>query len=215
MSENIPEHIKNEIEKLVKDLNYHCFRYYVLDAPEISDEEYDRRYFHLKDLEEKYRYILPDSPTQRVGAPPLEKFEKIKHTEPMLSLDNAFSFDEIREFDQRVRKLLKSDGPVEYTVEPKYDGLAIELTYRNGLLYKASTRGDGYEGEDVTRNIKTIRAVPMKIGGVSLVPEEIDIRGEVYMDIAEFEKLNREREKRGEPQFANPRNAAAGSVQAA
>jgi DNA ligase (NAD+) len=212
MSDQIPEHLKNDIEKLVKDLNYHCYRYYVLDAPEISDEEYDRRYFHLKDLEEKYRYILPDSPTQRVGAPPLDKFEKIKHTEPMLSLDNAFSFDDIREFDQRVRKLLKSDEPVEYTVEPKYDGLAIELTYRNGLLYKASTRGDGYEGEDVTRNIKTIRAVPMKIGGVSLVPEEIDIRGEVYIDIAEFEKLNREREKKGDPLFANPRNAAAGSV---
>jgi DNA ligase (NAD+) len=212
MSDQIPEHTRNEIEKLVKDLNYHCYRYYVLDAPEISDEEYDRRYFHLKDLEEKYRYILPDSPTQRVGAPPLDKFEKIKHTEPMLSLDNAFSFDDIREFDQRVRRLLKSDEHIEYTVEPKYDGLAIELTYRNGLLYKAATRGDGYEGEDVTRNIKTIRAVPMKIGGVSLVPEGIDIRGEVYMDIAEFEKLNREREKKGDPQFANPRNAAAGSV---
>jgi DNA ligase (NAD+) len=166
----------------------------------------------LKDIEENYGYVLPDSPTQRVGAPPLDKFEKVRHAEPMLSLDNAFSFDDIREFDERVKRLLKSDDHLEYTVEPKYDGLAIELTYRNGLLTRASTRGDGYEGEDVTRNMKTIRAVPMKIGGVGIIPEEIDIRGEVYMDIKEFEKLNREREKKGDPLFANPRNAAAGSV---
>jgi len=212
MPEKIPEHIENEIEKLVKDLNYHCYRYYVLDSPVISDEEYDRLYFRLKDLEEQYGLVLPDSPTQRVGAPPLDKFEKVKHTEPMLSLDNAFSYEDIEEFDRRIRRLLKSDDDIEYTVEPKYDGLAIELTYRNGLLYKASTRGDGYEGEDVTRNIRTIKSVPMKIGPVSAVPEEIDIRGEVYMDISDFEKLNEERERKGEPSFANPRNAAAGSV---
>jgi DNA ligase (NAD+) len=209
--ENIPANIKHEIEKLVKDLNYHCYRYYVLDSPVISDEEYDRRYRHLKELEEKYHYVLPDSPTQRVGAPPLDKFEKVRHTEPMLSLDNAFSHDEVREFDERVKRFLKSDKDVEYTVEPKYDGLAMELTYRKGILYKASTRGDGYEGEDVSVNIKTIKAVPLKIEGAD-IPEEIDIRGEVYMDIREFEALNREREKAGEPAFANPRNAAAGSV---
>jgi len=208
---NISDSIKSEIEKLVKDLNYHCYRYYVLDSPVISDEEYDQLYRRLKDLEEKYKYILPDSPTQRVGAPPLDKFEKGKHTEPMLSLDNAFSHDEVREFDERIKRFLNSDEDVEYTVEPKYDGLAIELTYRNGILYKASTRGDGYEGEDVTVNIKTIKAVPLKIEEVD-IPEEIDIRGEVYMDIKEFEALNREREKEGEPLFANPRNAAAGSV---
>ena len=166
MTEKIPDNIKHEIEQLVRDLNYHCYRYYVLDSPVISDEEYDRLYFHLKDLEDKYHYILPDSPTQRVGAPPLDKFEKVKHTEPMLSLDNAFTYDDLEEFDKRIRKLLKSDEDIEYTVEPKYDGLAIELTYRDGLLFKASTRGDGYEGEDVTRNVRTIRSVPMKIGGV-------------------------------------------------
>ncbi|MFZ3137452.1 MAG: NAD-dependent DNA ligase LigA [Thermodesulfovibrionales bacterium] len=212
MAEKIPDNIKQEIERLVRDLNYHSYRYHVLDSPVISDEEYDRLYFHLKDLEDKYHYVLPDSPTQRVGAPPLDKFEKVKHTEPMLSLDNAFTYDDLEEFDKRIRKLLKFDEDIEYTVEPKYDGLAIELTYRDGLLFKASTRGDGYEGEDVTRNIKTIRSVPMKIGGVGIIPEEIDIRGEMYMDISEFEKLNKDREKKGEPPFANPRNAAAGSV---
>ena len=203
--------IKDEIEKLVKDLNYHSYRYYVLDSPVISDEDYDRMYFHLKKLEEESHYVLPDSPTQRVGAPPLDKFEKVKHTEPMLSLDNAFSPEDLAEFDKRIRRLLKSDDDIEYTVEPKYDGLAIELTYRDGLLFKASTRGDGYEGEDVTTNIRTIKSVPIKISEASL-PDEIDIRGEVYMDIADFEKLNSERERNGEPSFANPRNAAAGSV---
>ncbi len=209
--EKIPATLKHVIEKLVKDLNYHCYRYYVLHAPVISDEEYDKRYRHLKELEEKYHYVLPDSPTQRVGAPPLDKFEKVKHTEPMLSLDNTFSHDEVREFDERVKRFLRSDKEVEYTVEPKYDGLAMELTYRKGVLYKASTRGDGYEGEDVTVNIRTIKAVPLKIED-GVIPDEIDIRGEVYMDIREFEALNREREKEGESVFANPRNAAAGSV---
>ena len=212
MAEKIPERIQQEIEELVKDLNFHSYRYYVLDSPVIPDEEYDRLYFHLKELEDKYRYVLPDSPTQRVGAPPLDKFEKVKHTEPMLSLDNAFSFDDLSEFDKRIKKLLKSGEEIEYTVEPKYDGLAMELTYREGLLYKASTRGDGYEGEDVTRNIMTIKSIPIKIRETREVPELIDIRGEVYMDVEEFEKLNREREKNGEPLFANPRNAAAGSV---
>jgi len=212
MTKKIPDNIKQEIENLVKDLTYHSYRYYVLDSPVISDEEFDQLYFHLKDLEEKYHYILPDSPTQRVGAPPLDKFEKVKHTEPMLSLDNAFSYDDMEEFDKRLKKLLKSDEEIEYTVEPKYDGIAIELTYRNGLLFKASTRGDGYEGEDVTRNIKTIKSVPIKIAEVGIIPVDIDIRGEVYMDIEEFENLNKERDEKGESLFANPRNAAAGSV---
>ncbi|MBI4690315.1 MAG: NAD-dependent DNA ligase LigA [Nitrospirae bacterium] len=211
MSDNIPEDIKDEIEKLAKELNYHSYRYYVLDSPVISDAEYDRLYRRLKELEDDYDYVRPDSPTQRIGAPPLEKFEKVKHTEPMLSLDNAFSYDEVKEFDRRIKRLLDTDEEIEYTVEPKYDGLAIELTYRNGLLFRASTRGDGYEGEDVTQNIKTIRSVPLKIEAVK-IPEEIDIRGEVYIDLDEFEKLNRQRGEKGEPLFANPRNAAAGSV---
>jgi DNA ligase (NAD+) len=207
-----PAESKKEIDKLVKDLNEHSYRYYILDAPVITDTEYDKLFRRLQELEEQYHYILPDSPTQRVGAPPLEKFEKIKHAEPMLSLGNAFSHDEVREFDKRVKKMLKTDSEIEYTVEPKYDGLAMELSYRKGVLVRASTRGDGFEGEDVTQNIKTIKAVPLRIEGVHPVPEEIDIRGEVFIDIAEFEKLNREREKDGEALFANPRNAAAGSI---
>jgi len=203
--------IKREIERLVESINEHNYQYYVLDSPIISDEEYDRMFRRLKELEIKFGYVLPDSPTKRVGAPPLDKFEKIQHTEPMLSLDNAFSHEEVREFDQRVKRFLKSDGNIEYTVEPKYDGLAMELTYKKGIFERASTRGDGYAGEDVTLNIRTIKALPLKIEGVD-VPDEIDIRGEVYMDINEFEKLNKEREQNREPLFANPRNSAAGSV---
>jgi len=212
MTNKLPELIEKEIGELVKTLNYHSYRYHVLDSPEISDAEYDRLYRRLKELEEKYGVVAPDSPSQRVGAAPLDKFDKVKHTEPMLSLDNAFSYDEVREFDRRVRKLLNTEEEIEYTVEPKYDGLAIELTYKKGMLARASTRGDGSEGEDVTQNIRTIRSVPLLIEGAGRQPDEIDIRGEVYMDIAEFEKLNLHREQNGEPVFANPRNAAAGAV---
>jgi DNA ligase (NAD+) len=211
MSGNISKDIREKIEKLVEDLNYHSYRYYVLDAPVISDAEYDHLFRQLQELEERYHYVLPDSPTQRVGAAPLEKFQKVKHAEPMLSLGNAFSHEEVLEFDKRIRKVIGSHAEIEYTVEPKYDGLALELSYRKGILVAASTRGDGYEGEDVTQNIKTIRSVPIRIEGAR-VPEEIDIRGEVYMDLDEFDKLNKEREKKGEPLFANPRNAAAGSI---
>jgi len=210
-SEGIPAEVAQEMRRLVDEINYHNYRYYVLDSPVISDEEYDRLFGRLRELEERYGFVLPDSPTQRVGAPPLEKFEKVRHKEPMLSLDNAFSYDDLEEFDGRIKRFLRRDETIEYTVEPKYDGLAVELSYKDGLLLLASTRGDGYEGEDVTQNIKTIKSIPLRIIS-ELVPEEIDIRGEVYMDIEEFERLNKEREKRGEPLFANPRNAAAGSV---
>ncbi len=208
----IAEDTRKEIEKLVKDLNYHSYRYYVLDSPVIGDDEYDKLYRRLQELEEESGYVLADSPTQRVGAAPLEKFEKVRHTEPMLSLGNAFSHDEVMEFDKRVKRFLDTTREIEYTVEPKYDGLAVELTYKNGVLERASTRGDGYEGENITQNIRTIRAVPLRIDGDGHAPAEIDIRGEVYLDIAEFEKLNRERERKGESLFANPRNAAAGSI---
>jgi DNA ligase (NAD+) len=203
--------IKSEIEKLVSELNHHCYRYHVLDAPVIPDVEYDRLYRRLKELEEESGYVLPDSPTQRVGAPPLEKFSRVKHAEPMLSLDNAFSHEELIEFDRRLKRFLGRNEEIAYTVEPKYDGLAIELSYVDGVLQTASTRGDGYIGEDVTHNIKTIKAVPLRIE-LPNPPRRIDIRGEVYMDIEDFNKLNEEREKNGEPAFANPRNAAAGSV---
>jgi DNA ligase (NAD+) len=212
MPERIQSEIKQEIGKLVEELNYHSYRYHVLDTPLISDAEYDRLYHTLKALEEQYGYVLPDSPTLRVGAPPLDSFVKIRHQEAMLSLGNAFSREDILDFDGRVKKLLGSEEAVDYTVEPKYDGLAIELSYLNGLLLHASTRGDGYEGEDVTQNIRTIRTVPLKIEGLRHMPEMLDVRGEVYMYLDDFEALNREREVRGEPLFANPRNAAAGAV---
>ncbi|HSW63556.1 MAG TPA: NAD-dependent DNA ligase LigA [Dissulfurispiraceae bacterium] len=212
MTDKLPEAIQTEIQQLVRELNEHGHRYHVLDAPVISDAEYDRLYRRLLDLETTHGVILPDSPTQRIGAAPLEKFDKVRHAEPMLSLENAFSRDEIIDFDRRLKRLLRTDGEIEYTVEPKYDGLAIELSYRNGILWRASTRGDGYEGEDVTGNIRTIRAVPLRLEHAESIPEEIDIRGEVYIDIAEFEELNKERKQAGEQPFANPRNAAAGSV---
>lgn len=212
MTAAVPDHVKQEIAKLVGDLNYHSYRYHVLDDPVISDTEYDRLYRRLQELEGKYRYVLQDSPTQRVGAPALEKFQKVRHTQPMLSLENAFSRDELREFDGRIKRLLETRDEITYTVEPKYDGLAIELTYRNGMLLRASTRGDGYEGEDVTLNIRTIRAIPLRIEGTNRVPDEIDVRGEVYMTTDEFEALNRQRQEANEPVFANPRNAAAGSI---
>ncbi|MDX9714988.1 MAG: NAD-dependent DNA ligase LigA [Dissulfurispiraceae bacterium] len=203
--------IRSEIEKLVRDINYHNYRYHVLDSPVISDEEYDILFHRLKQLEEDYGLILSDSPTDRVGAAPLAKFAKVKHTEPMYSLDNAFSHEEVAAFDARVARHLKTDESIEYTVEPKYDGLAIELKYVDGVLVAASTRGDGHEGEDVTQNIKTIKSLPLRLESGS-IPREIDIRGEVYMFIEEFEQINREREAAGEQAFANPRNAAAGSV---
>ncbi|NTU43144.1 MAG: NAD-dependent DNA ligase LigA, partial [Nitrospirales bacterium] len=211
MTREIAGEIQKEIEDLVSELNFHSYRYHVLDSPVISDEEYDRKYRRLKEFEERYGYTPPESPTLRVGAPPQDRFEKVRHAEPMLSLENAFSPDEVREFDKRIRRLLRTEEEIRYTVEPKYDGLAIELSYRKGILFKASTRGDGYEGEDVTGNIRTIRSVPLRIEGLD-APEEIDIRGEVYMEIDDFDRLNREREEKGEPVFANPRNAAAGSV---
>lgn len=215
---SIPAAVKKRIEKLISEINEHNYRYYVLDAPVVSDQEYDKLFQELKAVEEQYGYISADSPTQRVGAPPLEKFKTVKHTEPMLSLGNAFTHDKVREFGNRVRKDLAklgfkfSDDSIEYTIEPKYDGLAMELTYRNGVFNHAATRGDGFVGEDVTENIKTIKTIPLKIESASSVPEEIDIRGEVYMDIKEFEKLNKAREQSEEALFANPRNAAAGSV---
>ena len=212
MTPTIPEEIKLEIEKLVKDLNYHSYLYYVLDSPVMADGEYDDLYRRLLELEQRWGYVLPESPTQRVGAPPADKFKKITHSQPMLSLENAFSYDELREFDKRVRRLLKTDEEIDYTVEPKYDGLAIELTYRDGLLAAASTRGDGFVGEDIKKNVMTIKSAPLKIAADGQVPDEIDIRGEIYMNLEDFRKLNREREEKGEPAFANPRNAAAGAV---
>ncbi|MEO5358057.1 MAG: NAD-dependent DNA ligase LigA [Nitrospirae bacterium YQR-1] len=203
--------IRAEIDQLVKELNHHCYRYYVLDEPEISDAQYDLMYGRLKELLAKYGYVPSDSPTERVGGKPLERFEKVQHRVPMLSLDDTFSFEEALEFDRRVKRLLETSNDICYSVEVKYDGLAVELAYENGTLVRASTRGDGYVGEDVTQNIKTIKAVPLKIAGHS-VPQEIEIRGEIFMKKDDFIKLNALRTAQGEQPFANPRNAAAGAV---
>ena len=210
--ENINENILSEIDKLVESLNYHSYKYYTLDDPQISDEEYDLLFNRLKSLEEKYGYIKINSPTQRVGQKPLDKFLKVIHREPMYSLDNAFSYNDLIDFEQRIKKLINSNEDIEYTVEPKYDGLAVELSYSKGILTKASTRGDGIEGEDITQNIKTIKSIPLSINHLEKIPEEIDLRGEVYMEVEDFKALNHERLKQGEPTFANPRNASAGSL---
>ncbi len=217
MSERkIDEKIIKEIEELREKIRYHNYRYYVLNEPEISDAEYDRLFRRLVELEQKYpELITPDSPTQRVGTEPQKGFRQIKHRQPMLSLDDCFSEEELREFDARTKRFLGDVSQIEYTAEPKIDGLAVELVYEKGRLTVASTRGDGYVGEDVTANIKTIMSVPLvlrqKKKGLP-VPDLLEVRGEVYMEKEAFKRLNKEREEKGLPLFANPRNAAAGSL---
>ena len=208
------EEAQKRLEELRELINYHNYRYYVLDDPEIPDAEYDRLMQELLELERQFPdLVTPDSPSQRVGAPPREEFETVPHTVPMLSLDNAFSEEDIREFDERVHRLLGVTGPIEYVAEPKLDGLGVELVYENGLLTVGSTRGDGYVGENVTANLKTIKSIPLRLITRWLpAPERLEVRGEVIMEKEAFRRLNEEREKRGEPPFANPRNAAAGSV---
>ncbi len=204
--------VKQEIEELRRQINYHNVLYYRDDSPEISDAEYDRLMQKLKKLEGEHpELITSDSPTQRVGAEPLEKFEKKDHLRPMYSMGNAMDEAELREFDDRVRRGLGASGPIEYVAEPKIDGLGINLVYEDGRLAWAATRGDGTTGEDVTSNIKTIRQVPTRLLTKG-PPKVVEIRGEVYMPVSAFRDLNRYREESGESVFANPRNAAAGSI---
>lgn len=201
-----------QAEKLRAALHHHNYRYYVRDDPEISDAEYDRLMRELIELETAHpELVTPDSPTRRVGAPPLERFGTAAHTIPMLSLDNAFDPAEIKEFDRRVRKLLQTKGPVLYTAEPKLDGLAVEMVYENGVLASAATRGDGFTGELITENVRTIGSVPLKLLGAD-PPAYLEVRGEVFMEADAFRELNRRRAQKGESPFANPRNAAAGSL---
>ncbi|MBD3641099.1 MAG: NAD-dependent DNA ligase LigA [Marinobacter sp.] len=211
MSKATPEIIKRveELRSQIEDYNYH---YYVLDDPRIPDAEYDRLFRELQQLEADYPELASDdSPTRRVGSSAETSFEEVVHRLPMLSLDNAFSEDELRDFDRRVRERLGSDGDIEYVCEPKLDGLAVSLHYENGSLTVAATRGDGYSGEDITANIRTIPSVPLKLRGDD-VPDMVEVRGEVYMPKAGFEKLNQRLADRGEKTFVNPRNAAAGSL---
>ena len=210
----VSESIRREVESLRKEIEYHNYRYYVLDSPEISDAEYDQMMRRLEKTEREYPEIYdPNSPTQRVGAPPLDLFETVAHTLPMLSLANGMDADEVREFDQRVKRFLDKQEDIEYVVEPKTDGLAVELVYEGAHFTVGSTRGDGVTGENVTQNLRTVKTIPLILQEEEIpAPELIEIRGEVYMEIADLEVLNRKREEMGEPVFANPRNAAAGSL---
>ncbi len=209
------ERVRERMEELRDAIRYHDYRYYVLDSPEISDAQYDAMFRELQELERAHpEWVSPDSPTQRVGAPPLEKFGTVAHAQPMLSLANAFTEKEAREFDERIRRFLRRQGPLEYVVEPKMDGVAVELVYVGGLLQVGATRGDGIRGEDVTQNIKTVRSVPLRLLEVPSypIPERVDVRGEVFLAIEDFHRLNEKRKEEGETPFANPRNAAAGSL---
>ncbi|MBR4847526.1 MAG: NAD-dependent DNA ligase LigA [Phascolarctobacterium sp.] len=204
-----------EAERLRKELRHHEYLYYVMDAPTITDAEYDRLMIRLREIEAEYPEDIPaDSPTQRVGGKVNPEFTEVKHLTPLLSLGNAFSADELRAFDERVRNGLPQGSEVEYVLEPKIDGLACSLVYENGKLVRAATRGDGGVGENVTANVRTIRAIPLTltVPAGEEVPELLDVRGEVYMPRHEFMRLNEERAEKGEAEFANPRNAAAGSL---
>lgn len=204
-----------EADKLRREIRHNEYLYYVLDAPEITDAEYDRMMVRLRELEARYPDSIPaDSPTQRVGGRASSQFTEVRHLEPLLSLSNVFSAEELRAFDERVRSGLPAGSKVEYVMEPKIDGLACSLIYENGKLVRAATRGDGVVGENVTANVRTIRSIPLtlKVPEGEAVPELLDVRGEVYMPRQAFMRLNEQRAERGESEFANPRNAAAGSL---
>lgn len=198
-------------EDLRRQLEHHNYRYYVLDDPEVSDAEYDRLLNELKQIEaENPDLITPDSPTQRVGATPVSELQEVVHATAMLSLDNAFSDEDLVNFDRRVRERLETEREIEYVAEPKLDGLAVSFRYESGRLVRAATRGDGLKGEDVTHNVRTIKAVPTQLRGNP--PDLLDVRGEVFMTLAGFKAMNQRALERGEKVFVNPRNAAAGTI---
>lgn len=204
-----------EADKLRREIRHNEYLYYVLDAPELTDAEYDSLMARLRELEARYPDSIPaDSPTQRVGGRASSQFTEVRHLEPLLSLGNVFSAEELRAFDERVQSGLPAGSKVEYVMEPKIDGLACSLIYENGKLVRAATRGDGVVGENVTANVRTIRSIPLtlKVPEGEAVPELLDVRGEVYMPRQAFMRLNEQRAERGESEFANPRNAAAGSL---
>jgi len=203
---------EQKILQLREQLNHYSYQYYVLDDPEIPDAEYDRLYRELQSLEKKSpQLITTDSPTQRVGDKPLDGFTQVKHEVPMLSLDNVFNETELTDFNKRVQQRLETDGDIVFAAEPKLDGLAASLLYENGVLIRAGTRGDGTTGEDITQNIRTIHSIPLKLLGEN-IPSLLEVRGEVFMPKAGFEKLNQRARENDEKPFANPRNAAAGSL---
>jgi len=203
--------IKNKIERLREKIRNHNYRYYILDDPIISDAEYDQLMKELEEWETKYpQYVSPSSPSQRVGVEPVGGFVPVKHITPLLSLANAFSAEELQAFDQRIKKLIPQQK-LEYVVELKIDGLAVALVYENGIFVRGATRGDGVTGEEITSNLRTVKTIPLKLFGKDILPH-FEVYGEVYMKKSDFKKLNEEKIKKGESLFANPRNAAAGSV---
>ncbi|MEK7222811.1 MAG: NAD-dependent DNA ligase LigA [Pseudomonadota bacterium] len=203
---------RKRAEELRQEINHHNYRYYVLDDPVVSDAQYDKLLRELQAIEAQHPdLITPDSPTRRVGAAPLSEFGEVRHKIPMTSMDNAFDDEEAREWDQRVRKSLETEGSVAYTAEPKFDGTSVSLRYENGVLMQAGTRGDGETGEDVTANVRTIHTVPLHLQGEGW-PKVVEVRGEVVIPKKDFERLNAEQLKQGAKIFANPRNAAAGSL---
>ncbi|MBI3186920.1 MAG: NAD-dependent DNA ligase LigA, partial [Gammaproteobacteria bacterium] len=206
------KNITTRIQSLRQQLNHHSYQYYVLDEPEVPDAEYDRLYRELQQLEHQHpELITSDSPTQRVGDRPLAAFTQVRHEVPMLSLDNVFDELELGEFYRRVQTKLDTDVDIDFAAEPKLDGLAVSLIYENGVLVRAGTRGDGVTGEDITQNIRTIHSIPLHLMGKDW-PAKLDVRGEVFMPRAGFELLNQRARANGEKEFANPRNAAAGSL---
>lgn len=210
------DEVIRELNELRREIEHHNHRYYALDDPEITDAEYDRLFDRLKELERAHpNLITPESPTQRVGAEPQAVFSPVEHRVPMLSLQNGLSERDVREFDARIRRLLKDDAPVTYAVEPKIDGLAVEAVYEKGRIRVASTRGNGYVGENITTNLKTLLDLPISLLELSTglpAPDLLEVRGEAYMELEHFEELNRSRLQQGLAPFANPRNAAAGSL---
>jgi DNA ligase (NAD+) len=208
----LPAELYQQYSALKDQLHHHNYCYYVLDAPEIPDAEYDRLLQQLLHLEAKYpAWILPDSPSQRVGAAPLSQFSSVQHEVPMLSLDNAFSDEDVAAFDRRIHERLKTTDAIEYCCEPKLDGLAVSLLYRDGVFVRGATRGDGSNGEDITANLRTIGAIPLRLQGEN-IPAVLEARGEVFMPLNGFEKMNAAAVAAGEKTFVNPRNAAAGSL---
>jgi DNA ligase (NAD+) len=204
--------VQERLARLKIQIRHHDYCYYVKDRPEISDGEYDRLFRELVELERAYpELVTSDSPTQRVGAPPLDELGKVQHERPMLSLDSLVDQNDVLAFDQRMKRELETDQ-VEYTVEPKFDGLSVELVYDQGSFVRGSTRGDGTTGEDVTINLRTIRSLPLQLQANAHPPTHLVVRGEVYMRLNDFNALNRRMTERGDDAFANPRNAAAGSL---
>jgi DNA ligase (NAD+) len=209
--ERNPDQVAARVAELRKEIEYHNYRYYVVDDPVISDEEYDRLFRELVELEKEYPELAsPDSPTQRVGAEPQERFKKVQHGRPMLSLANAFDHEELLAFEKRIRNLLGAED-IDFVTELKIDGCAVTLNYENGVLVRGATRGNGLIGEEITANLKTIRVIPLRLqGGTN--PKLVEVRGEAYLPLSAFNKANEERAAAGETPFANPRNAAAGAL---